>query len=125
MTSEELRAQWPAIFNDNYLPLAVGIHETLNLPPNDDAVARWVRHPRYLRNLIAGGSRYDKAGQPSGAVTTAEQHLARVSLMFRRAEIVHAQVARPSSVYQFPTGLSPAEETEEMARRLPKKPRGE
>jgi hypothetical protein len=61
---EELRARWPAAFNDARPPLKIDIHRDMGIHGRKWVMARWVRHPTYLRNVIARGERVDLDGRP-------------------------------------------------------------
>ena len=67
ITEADLRARWPAAFNDARRPLKLGIHRDMGIG-HSDAIRRWTAHPRYLRNSIAGGQRIDLDGNPAGEI---------------------------------------------------------
>jgi sRNA-binding protein len=77
MTEEELRAKYPWAFDDLRLPLKVGIHLDLDLPPNSEVLGQWVRHPRYLKNVKRKNAvRINLQGEVTGKVTKEEQEYA-------------------------------------------------
>jgi sRNA-binding protein len=121
ITEEELRARWPGAFNDARLPLKIGINADLGIK-HADSLANWVRHPRYLRNIIAGVKRIDLNGeQIDDEISEAEKTNAFETLLHVRSDIVTAQMDRRDySSYVFATGLSVADEKAEARRGLPK-----
>jgi ProP effector len=74
----------------NCLPLAIGIHEAiLTAYPEQGktAIRRALQFhttsSAYLKNLAAGGYRYDLAGQPWGLITPEHQHYAQEQLTLK------------------------------------------
>jgi hypothetical protein len=88
MTEAELRERWPAAFNDQRLPLALGVHEQLGLPWGDQVLASWTRHPTYLRNVLAeGAQRIDLQGKAVSTVGPREKRFAWDRLMWVRHDL--------------------------------------
>lgn len=86
-----LITHWPAAFSlDAPRPLAVGTAELIaadmcargitGAGKIRAAVAMYTRRATYLKALIAGGSRFNLAGEPEGEVTPEQQRLAREKL---------------------------------------------
>jgi hypothetical protein len=67
LTEDELRRRWPAAFNDERLPLKVGIHRDMGIVGRCAALTAWVSHPSYLRNLARGERRINLHGAHAGA----------------------------------------------------------
>ena len=80
LTESDLRELYPAVFNGQRQPLKIGIHVDLKIGGNTEVMHRWTRHPLYLRNLIAGGARYDLDGRAAGSVSRDEQLHAQLEL---------------------------------------------
>jgi hypothetical protein len=112
MTEAELRRYWRLAFDDARCPLARDIHLQVHLPECDLALRQWMRHPRYLRNLIAGGQRIDVRGRPVEQITQEERYQAYDQLIDLKCQ---RQVA-----------WEPREdwEREEYLRPWPRKPKG-
>lgn len=88
---ELLLTHWPEAFSLNApRPLAVGTAELIaadmcargitGAGKIRAAVAMYTRRALYLKALIAGGTRYNLAGEPAGKVTEEQQKLARETL---------------------------------------------
>ncbi|WP_115152504.1 ProQ/FINO family protein [Leclercia adecarboxylata] len=95
---ELLITHWPAAFNlDAPRPLAIGTAELIaadmcargitGAGKIRAAVTMYTRRASYLKALIAGGSRYNLAGQPEGEVTPEQQHMARENLSAMNGKI--------------------------------------
>lgn len=95
---ELLITHWPAAFSlDVPRPLAIGTAEMISADMCSRgitgagkiraAVAMYTRRASYLRALIAGGSRYNLAGEPIGVVTPEQQRLARENLSAMNGKI--------------------------------------
>ncbi|EMN1292901.1 ProQ/FinO family protein [Citrobacter freundii] len=95
---ELLVTHWPAAFSlDAPRPLAIGTAELIaadicargiaGAGKIRAAVAMYTRRAIYLRALIAGGSRYNLAGEPVGVVTPEQQRLARENLSAMNGKI--------------------------------------
>lgn len=93
-----LITHWPAAFNlDAPRPLAIGTAEMISADmcargitgagKIRAAVAMYTRRAIYLKALIAGGSRYNLAGQPEGEVTPEQQQMARENLSAMNGKI--------------------------------------
>ena len=138
ITEADLRARWPAAFNDARRPLKLGIHRDMGIVGRSDALARWTEHPVCLRNSIAGGQRIDLVGNPAGGIAECEQAHAWEKLSMVRNEIVQARMrrehhpgfpdlprrgaARREYLHaKFPSGFSRADEEREMRLRMPKR----
>jgi sRNA-binding protein len=138
ITEADLRARWPAAFNDARRPLKLGIHRDMGIVGRSDALARWTEHPVCLRNSIAGGQRIDLDGNPAGGIAECEQAHAWEKLSMVRNEIVQARMRREHHPgfsdlpkrgaerreylhAKFPSGLSLADEEREMKLRMPKR----
>ena len=73
-----LSERWPAAFNDERKPLAIGIHEAIFAEPDfnltcvESALQVWTRHDLYLQNLARGGQRIALDGSDAGEIS--EQH---------------------------------------------------
>jgi sRNA-binding protein len=74
----------------NCLPLAIGIHEAIltAYPEQGKTVIRralqfHTTSRAYLKNLAAGGHRYDLAGQAWGLITPEHQHYVQEQLTFK------------------------------------------
>jgi len=139
ITEADLRARWPAAFNDARRPLKLGIHRDMGIG-HSDAIRRWTAHPRYLRNSIAGGQRIDLDGNPAGEIAEVSKAYSWEKLLMVRDEIVRARMRRErpwdhpgcpdlpkrgagQREYRhrkFPSGLSLADESAEMKLRMPK-----
>jgi sRNA-binding protein len=137
ITEADLRARWPAAFNDQRLPLKLGIHRDMGILGRSDAIRRWTAHSVYLRNAIAGGQRIDLDGNPAGEIAECEQAHAWEKLSLIRDEIALARMrrehhpgfpdlprrgaARREYLHaKFPSGLALADEEREMKLRMPK-----
>lgn len=70
LTEDDLRRRWPAAFNDERLPLKVGIHKDMGIVGRCAALTAWVGHPSYLRNLARGERRINLYGAHAGAPVT-------------------------------------------------------
>ena len=135
ITEEELRERWPEAFNDLRYPLKIGINSDMGIK-HSDTMARWTRHPRYLRNLIERENRIDLNGEVAEAVTEEAKMMACERLDWVRRTIKLARYDRRADRYSsprppemsraehllwmYPTGLSPAEESAELRLRMPK-----
>ena len=139
ITEADLRARWPAAFNDARRPLKLGIHRDMGIG-HSDAIRRWTAHPRYLRNSIAGGQRIDLDGNPAGEIAEVSKAYSWEKLLMVRDEIVRARMRRErpwdhpgcpdlpkrgaaQREYlhrKFPSGLALADEEREMKLRMPK-----
>lgn|GEM_PF-1059617 len=95
---ELLITHWPAAFNlDAPRPLAIGTDEMISADmcargitgagKIRAAVAMYTRRAIYLKALIAGGARYNLAGEPVGEVTPEQQRLARENLSAMNGKI--------------------------------------
>ncbi|CZX67826.1 Conjugal transfer repressor [Enterobacter hormaechei] len=95
---ELLITHWPAAFNlDAPRPLAIGTAELIaadmcargitGAGKIRAAVTMYTRRASYLKALIAGGSRYNLAGQPEGEVTPEQQQMARENLSAMNGKI--------------------------------------
>jgi sRNA-binding protein len=116
VTESELRARWPAAFNDARRPLALGIHEQLGLEYPDQVLREWTGHPRYLRHVLEpGAQRIDLKGQPTGTVTAAERRYAWNRLMWFKHDL-SGVVAR--GIRSLTT-----DERKELKRALPRRPK--
>jgi sRNA-binding protein len=123
MTEDELRERWPAAFNDQRRPLALGIHANMGIAYGDNkAMENWVLHPKYLRNLLQpGAARLDLTGAVVGVVTQEERERAWRALLEVRDWIWRQRrekLMNPISARWLP--FSQADETEEMKHRIPK-----
>lgn len=76
-----------------FKPLKLGIHGDLaarQVAPSDElrnVLARQTRDRRYLRNVVAGGPRYDLDFHPSGLVSIAERRFAAGRLGLKTTSI--------------------------------------
>ena len=140
ITEAELRARWPAAFNDARRPLKLGIHREMGILGRSDAIRRWTAHPVYLRNTLAGGQRIDLDGNPAGEIAEVSKAYSWEKLLIVRNEIIQARMrrerpwdypycsdlpprgaARREYLHRtFPSGLSLADESAEMRLRMPK-----
>jgi hypothetical protein len=97
MTEEaELRERWPKAFNDQRLPLMLGVHLHLHDPRLRAALRAWVQHPDYLHNItVPGAIRIDLEGRPAGEVTEAERQwtLQRPIIPVREPAVIAAEAA--------------------------------
>ncbi|CAM6190277.1 ProQ/FINO family protein [Citrobacter freundii] len=95
---ELLITHWPAAFNlDAPRPLAIGTAELIaadmcargitGAGKIRAAVAMYTRRAIYLKALIAGGARYNLAGEPVGEVTPEQQQMARENLSAMNGKI--------------------------------------
>ena len=95
---ELLLTHWPEAFSLNApRPMAVGTAELIaadmcargitGAGKIRAAVTMYTRRASYLKALIAGGSRYNLAGQPEGEVTPAQQQMARENLSAMNGKI--------------------------------------
>ena len=95
---ELLITHWPAAFNlDAPRPLAIGTAEMISADmcargitgagKIRAAVAMYTRRAIYLKALIAGGARYNLAGEPVGEVTPEQQQMARENLSAMNGKI--------------------------------------
>lgn len=95
---ELLVTHWPAAFSlDAPRPLAIGTAELIaadicargitGAGKIRAAVAMYTRRAIYLKALIAGGSRYNLAGEPVGEVTPEQQQMARENLSAMNSKI--------------------------------------
>ena len=95
---ELLITHWPAAFNlDAPRPLAIGTAELMAVDmcargitgagKIRAAVAMYTRRAIYLKALIAGGARYNLAGEPVGEVTPEQQQMAREKLSAMNGKI--------------------------------------
>ncbi|AUY40515.1 proQ/FINO family protein [Leclercia sp. LSNIH3] len=95
---ELLITHWPAAFSlDAPRPLAIGTAELIaadmcargitGAGKIRAAVAMYTRRAIYLKALIAGGARYNLAGEPVGEVTPEQQRLARENLSAMNGKI--------------------------------------
>ncbi len=93
-----LITHWPAAFNlDAPRPLAIGTAELIaadicargitGAGKIRAAVAMYTRRAIYLKALIAGGARYNLAGEPAGEVTPEQQQMARENLSAMNGKI--------------------------------------
>lgn len=93
-----LVTHWPAAFSlDAPRPLAIGTAELIaadicargitGAGKIRAAVAMYTRRAIYLKALIAGGARYNLAGEPVGEVTPEQQQMARESLSAMNSKI--------------------------------------
>ncbi|MGO0616343.1 ProQ/FINO family protein [Leclercia adecarboxylata] len=93
-----LITHWPAAFNlDAPRPLAIGTAEMISADmcargitgagKIRAAVAIYTRRAIYLKALIAGGARYNLAGEPVGEVTPEQQQMAREKLSAMNGKI--------------------------------------
>ncbi|EAW9081156.1 ProQ/FinO family protein [Salmonella enterica] len=85
---QRLSVLWPELFDlNNPKPLKLGVGKgSLKA-----SLVSYTRSFRYLRALIAGGTRYDLNGQPCGEVTEAQQNDAREALEKARQKRLNAQ----------------------------------
>ena len=141
ITEADLRARWPAAFNDARRPLKLGIHREMGILGRSDAIRRWTAHPVYLRNTLAGGQRIDLDGNPAGEIAEVSKAYSWEKLLMVRDEITRARMRRERPWDQpgchdmpkrgaarreylhakFPSGLSLADEEREMRLRMPKR----
>jgi len=95
---ELLITHWPAAFSlDAPRPLAIGTAELIaadicargitGAGKIRAAVAMYTRRAIYLKALIAGGARYNLAGEPVGEVTPEQQQMARENLSAMNSKI--------------------------------------
>lgn len=95
---ELLITHWPAAFSlDAPRPLAIGTAELIAADmcargitgggKIRAAVAMYTRRAIYLKALIAGGARYNLAGEPVGEVTPEQQRMARENLSAMNGKI--------------------------------------
>lgn len=95
---ELLVTHWPAAFSlDAPRPLAIGTAELIaadmcargitGAGKIRAAVAMYTRRAIYLKALIAGGARYNLAGDPVGEVTPEQQQIARENLSAMNGKI--------------------------------------
>lgn len=95
---ELLITHWPAAFSlDAPRPLAIGTAELIaadicargitGAGKIRAAVAMYTRRAIYLKALIAGGARYNLAGEPAGEVTPEQQQMARENLSAMNGKI--------------------------------------
>lgn len=93
-----LITHWPAAFSlDAPRPLAIGTAELIAVDmcargitgggKIRAAVAMYTRRAIYLKALIAGGARYNLAGEPVGEVTPKQQQMARENLSAMNGKI--------------------------------------
>lgn len=119
--------KWPAAFNADRRPLKVGITNDIKSRMPDAAwdipneVGKWVKHPLYIRNMIAGGTRIDLDGQPAGEVTLEQREHAWDQLKKLR-ELINTAIAVRKNGDSYRTGLTVEEEQEELQRALPLQP---
>jgi sRNA-binding protein len=122
MTEQQLRSKWPAAFNDERRPLALGIHANMGINYPDPAMFAWVTHPRYLRNLLVpGATRIDLEGQAAGVVTAEERERAWRALLEIRDQIYRARREKfmtPIRARWLP--FSKADEDHEMRLSMPR-----
>jgi sRNA-binding protein len=118
VTEADLRERWPKAFNDARLPLKIGIHVDLKIGGDVEVMRSWTRHPRYLRNLIAGGARYDLDGKAAGCVSLDEQRYAWDVLHDLKSQLMIKGQCRGQGEW---TRLS-SDEVQELRRRMPKRP---
>jgi sRNA-binding protein len=85
----------------NCLPLVIGIHEAiLTAYPEQGktAIRRALQFHTtsraYLKNLTAGGHRYDLAGQPWGLITPEHQHYAQQQLTLKEQRDARRQAPK-------------------------------
>jgi ProQ/FINO family len=85
----------------NCLPLAIGIHEAIlaAYPEQGKTAIRralqfHTQSRAYLKNLAAGGHRYDLAGQPWGLITPEHQHYAQEQLTLKEQRDARRQVPK-------------------------------
>lgn len=95
---ELLVTHWPEAFSlDAPRPLATGTAELIaadicargitGAGKIRSAVAMYTRRAIYLKALIAGGARYNLAGEPVGEVTPEQQQMARENLSAMNSKI--------------------------------------
>ncbi len=95
---ELLITHWPAAFSlDAPRPLAIGTAELIaadmcargitGAGKIRAAIAMYTRRAIYLKALIAGGARYNLAGEPVGEVTPEQQRMARENLSAMNGKI--------------------------------------
>jgi len=112
-TEQELRARYPAAFNDSRRPLALGIHEQLGLAYPDQVLREWTGHPVYLRNVLAPGAmRIDSTGQPVSAVDAAQRRYAWNRLMWVKHDLAGRDIRKLT-----------ADEKREWKRAMPREPK--
>jgi hypothetical protein len=140
ITEADLRARWPAAFNDQRRPLKLGIHRDMGILGRSDALRRWTAHPVYLRNTLAGGQRVNLDGSPAGEIAEVSKAYSWEKLLMVRNAIYEARMRRerpwdypgcpdmPRGAAErreylhqrFPSGLALADERAEMRLRMPK-----
>jgi sRNA-binding protein len=126
MTEEELRAKWPAAFNDARRPLALGIHGNMGIAYGDPTMENWVQNPRYLRALLAGGGRIDLDGKEVGKVTQEERERAWRALLEVREWIYRQERERLMNPIKARwLSFSENDEKREMKQRMPRFPNQE
>ncbi|QGU14031.1 proQ/FINO family protein [Leclercia sp. 119287] len=95
---ELLVTHWPEVFSlTTPRPLAVGIDKQIAADMDARsltgagkvraAIAMYTRRIGYLKALIAGGARYNLAGEPVGEVTPEQQQMARENLSAMNGKI--------------------------------------
>jgi sRNA-binding protein len=96
-TEEYLRERWPAIFNDQRLPLKIFIAADIGVRPGEKcaALGEWTSHWIYLRNLVAGGDRYGLDGMPAGTVSPGARLDAWQTMQRRRASLNELKTRSP------------------------------
>jgi sRNA-binding protein len=109
----ELRARFSNVFNDDRKPMKIGIHLDWGFPLNHPAMRRWCAHPQYLRNMFAGGPRYDLLGVPSGTVASGEAEYAHGALIWVRHHLATKEAP----------GVSKSERGRELRRAEPNLPK--
>ena len=91
----QLHAHWPALFNPQRKPLAVGIWDQLVSDLNQkgepidwlkNAIRQWCRSDKYLKHIARGGPRYGFGGE-QGEVTEDQQHSAKLFLKKRKSSV--------------------------------------
>lgn len=94
VTVADLATLFPQLFNGEVRPLKRGIHyeifaETAGRFTQKGvrvALSKFVGKEVYLRQLVAGASRYGLDGQPAGEVTEADQRFAEAAIALLVAE---------------------------------------
>src|SRR4051812_20298362 len=94
ITEAELRSRWPQAFNDERLPLKIGINADMGVGDNSESLARWTKHPVYLRNLIERDKRIDLNGEAVEDVTEDAKMIACQELDWLRRNIKRARWGR-------------------------------
>ena len=111
MTEAELRKLYPKCFSDEHKPLALGIHEQLQLPYPSRVLHDWCNSPLYLRNVLAGMPRINLDGIAVETPDLAQRRYAYQALIFLRSRLAGVDQR-----------VLTKQEQQELKRRMPKEP---